>query len=137
MPSQVGDIERNRLGRPQGGEDGQQILVQIHGIVFAIFGGEAHKVRNGLGGPVEDRVQESVVDTDLAPRRRLQQTVRRGGIILVGKYHVAWPRPSRYSSLSTLTVISAVTSRCSRTGTLCSPSVLIGVSSWILRRSML
>jgi hypothetical protein len=42
-----------------------------------------------------------------------------------------------YSSRATFTVISAVTSRCRRTVTLCSPSVRIGSSRLILRRSTL
>ena len=37
---------------------------------------------------------------------------------------------------TTFTVTSVVTSRWRRTVTLCSPSVRIGSSSWILRRSM-
>src|SRR5437667_1361376 len=40
------------------------------------------------------------------------------------------------SSLTTWTVIAAVTSRCSRTGTVNVPNCLMGSSSWILRRSM-
>src|SRR5437879_4090341 len=40
------------------------------------------------------------------------------------------------SSLTTWTVISVVTSRCSRTGTVNVPNCLMGSSSWILRRSM-
>jgi outer membrane protein assembly factor BamB len=42
----------------------------------------------------------------------------------------------RYSSFTTTTVTSAVTSLCSRTGTLYSPNCLIGSSSWIFRRSI-
>src|SRR5205823_8471139 len=42
-----------------------------------------------------------------------------------------------YSSRVTLTVTSAVTSRCRRTVTLCSPSVRIGSSSLMFRRSTL
>src|SRR5262249_8057555 len=40
-----------------------------------------------------------------------------------------------YASRTTFTVTSAVTSRCSLTASLCSPSFLIGSSSWIFRRS--
>ena len=40
-----------------------------------------------------------------------------------------------YASFTTITVISAVTSLCSFTGTLYSPSCLMGSSNWILRRS--
>ena len=43
---------------------------------------------------------------------------------------------NRYSSFTTCTVTSAVTSLCSRTGTLNSPSCLMGSSNWILLRSM-
>ena len=46
------------------------------------------------------------------------------------------PIDPNYASLATTTVISVVTSLCSRTGTLYSPNCLMGSSNCTLRRSM-
>jgi len=70
-------------------------------------------------------------------------TVSTVSLCPIGLSAAGLPRPGgsrllgHYSSFATTTVTSAITSRYNLTGTLNSPSVLMGSSNWILRRSML
>jgi hypothetical protein len=128
------DQVRQNFGRRQIAEDVFHHLFQIERILFVVLSGEAQHVGDGAFALIHNRVQKAMVDGDVAVSRRLQQLVNRN---LSQMLRIEDEFGANYSSsLTTCTVTSVVTSRCSRSGTLNSPKVLIGSSSAILRRSM-
>ena len=106
-------------------EQVDQQWIEIHQIVFMILRGEPDEVGNGLVGTIENGVQQPLIYRDISVRGGLQKLIGRNAIVAPRLKESDRSVAGNYSSsLTTLTAISAVTSRCSRSGTLNSPSDL-------------
>ena len=77
-------VERQRFRCANDAEDIQQLVVEIYRIVGVVFGGETDEIRDGSRWLIENRVQKTMIDSEIALGSRLEQLIDRNNCQPVG-----------------------------------------------------
>src|SRR5258708_2677787 len=71
------DVKRHRLWSAEVLEEGDQLRLEVYRTAAVVFGSEVYQAGNGFLRPVEDGMQQAVVEANQSAGGGLQQIVRR------------------------------------------------------------